>query len=423
MIEIKQDEYIIEEGYIKNLLTNFSKTTGMYVSAVDTKGKSLIDIKVDMCEFCKSLQINDKRIQKCEKSYAKANKEAIKWKEPYFFRCHAGLFMWAMPLIINNKNIGSVICGQVLLMKPNEYVLKEIRKYNTDVEEYDLIEKHIFDMKVMQAKTCQAAADMLYLALNSIIQSNKEIEEENTSRFWIKKIRSEIEDRKKHKDKESVSYDSYIRKERNLLQYLRMGDEVKTREKLASIFSQMYLLSKGNVDEVKMRCSEFATLSSRSLIEGGLDSYLSLQNLEEFKDTIGNIDEAEEVFAKLSENLLKQLDYILVLSDDKHISMLKQARRFILDNYDKDIRIEDIANEVMISSSRLSHLFREKLNYTVVDYITRVRVEKSIELMRKRELSIADISALVGFNSTSHFSKVFKKHIGITPLTYRNKFL
>jgi len=52
-----------------------------------------------------------------------------------------------------------------------------------------------------------------------------------------------------------------------------------------------------------------------------------------------------------------------------------------------------------------------------------VRVEESIELMKDRGRSIQDISHCVGFSSASHFTKVFKKYIGVTPIHYRNKFL
>ena len=83
----------------------------------------------------------------------------------------------------------------------------------------------------------------------------------------------------------------------------------------------------------------------------------------------------------------------------------------------------DIANSIYISQYYLSHLFKQNLNMTINEYITRVRIEKSIELMKKREFSINDIMKMVGFNSQSHFTKTFKKLMGSTPASYRNRFL
>ena len=57
------------------------------------------------------------------------------------------------------------------------------------------------------------------------------------------------------------------------------------------------------------------------------------------------------------------------------------------------------------------------------DYITRVRVENSVRLMEKRELTLREIAAHCGFKSPGYFSKVFKKYLGVTPREYRNRFI
>ena len=54
----------------------------------------------------------------------KACKEAFKWDEPYFFRCHGGLVMWAAPLQIEQTRVGAIVCGQVLLWKADRLFFK-----------------------------------------------------------------------------------------------------------------------------------------------------------------------------------------------------------------------------------------------------------------------------------------------------------
>ena len=63
------------------------------------------------------------------------------------------------------------------------------------------------------------------------------------------------------------------------------------------------------------------------------------------------------------------------------------------------------------------------MNMTINDYLLRVRVEKSIELMKSRAWNIGEISRKCGFASQSHYTKVFRKFIGLTPGQYRNKLL
>ncbi|MGL5313887.1 MAG: helix-turn-helix transcriptional regulator, partial [Peptostreptococcaceae bacterium] len=212
-------------------------------------------------------------------------------------------------------------------------------------------------------------------------------------------------------------------KEKSLLQYIRMGDKKKIVKILPGIFIDINLLSKGNEKIVRLRCLELLSLISRALIEGGLDSQIAISRMENFNDIIYETTDTESLFTEIYNIIIELVECIFILGEDRHVSLLKNAREFISSNYDQDIRVEDVAEHVLISASYLSHLFRDKLNYTVNDYLTRVRVEQSIELMKKRDLNVQEISKKVGFNSSSHFTKVFKKYIGVTPVHYKNKFL
>ena len=85
--------------------------------------------------------------------------------------------------------------------------------------------------------------------------------------------------------------------------------------------------------------------------------------------------------------------------------------------------MEEIAQSVSLSSSYLSVLFKEKMHMTIHDYLIRVRIENSIELLNRRDLSIKQVMQLCGFESQSYYNKVFKKMIGVTPGVYRNQLL
>ncbi|MGL5315802.1 MAG: helix-turn-helix transcriptional regulator, partial [Peptostreptococcaceae bacterium] len=175
--------------------------------------------------------------------------------------------------------------------------------------------------------------------------------------------------------------------------------------------------------KIKKRAMELVSLISRAIVEGGLDVDISILKLDYFYENIEVFKSSEEIFFELNKYILELVENVFILSKDNHISLLKEARDYISKNYKEDIRVEDVARSVLISSSYLSHLFKNKLNCTVNDYITRVRIEKSIELMNKRELSVQVISIQVGFKSQSYFTKIFKKYMGVTPICYRNKFM
>lgn len=415
----------LNESYVSDMLGDFSKSTGLYIEAVDKDGNTLIKAtKIEKSEFCKYIRSNSECKKKCKQSYKKACTEAFKWKEPYFFRCHAGLVMWCVPIIINNENIGSIICGQVLLWKPDEFTYEEMRQFNKDIGDFDKVKEKIDKLNVISADKTQAVANMLSTVVNYIVNINSDyISEQQNLNEWKNKIRLEIELRKKDNPNIYSSYEAYLRKEKRLLQYMRIGEKDKAINLLPSLFTNISFLSNHNLKDVKIRCIELLSLISRALIEGGLDSQLAISKLEKYYEKINLANDIDIMFIDIETIVVELVDLIFILGKDRHTGLLRKARQYIVENYSKHILIEDVAEHVLISASYLSNLFKTKLNCTVNEYITRVRVEESIELMKDRGRSIQDISHCVGFSSASHFTKVFKKYIGVTPIHYRNKFL
>ena len=414
----------LDQEYMEKLLTNFSKATGLFIEAVDVYGKTFFTPKdIHMCEFCSYIRSNEEAIKKCEQSYRKACQEAFKWKTTYFFRCHAGLVMWSVPIIADNQNIGCIICGQVLLWKADEFFLDELKESTQDMFDFEIISEKVKKLEIISAEKCQSAAEMLLLVVNYLMRTNNNIFLEQRNRqYWRNQIVKEIEERKKGNKDKTFDYDTYFKRERKLLQYIRVGNKDKIIDFLPIIFTDIEILSEYNAEKIRLRSSELVVSISRAIVEGGLDSKLSIDKAEEFYKKVDTCKSSEDIFLYLNNFILELVDDIFILTQNKQVSLLKEARGFISDNYDRNITVEDVADSVCLSSSYLSHLFREKLNCTVNNYITRVRIEKSIELMSMRELSIQEISEKVGFNSQSYFTKIFKKYIGVTPVIYRNKF-
>jgi two-component system response regulator YesN len=65
--------------------------------------------------------------------------------------------------------------------------------------------------------------------------------------------------------------------------------------------------------------------------------------------------------------------------------------------------------------------FKNQTGETVLDYVTRIRIEKARELLLKTDLKIYDISIKVGYTDTKYFSKLFKKHYGEVPSKFKER--
>ena len=98
---------------------------------------------------------------------------------------------------------------------------------------------------------------------------------------------------------------------------------------------------------------------------------------------------------------------------------LKAAIAYINDNLDRQISLVEIAAIVKLSPHYFATLFKQSTGIAPHQYLTQCRIEKAKQYLAKPHLSIVQVSELVGFQSQSHFAKVFRHHVGITPKLYQ----
>ncbi|MNR36086.1 HTH-type transcriptional regulator YesS [compost metagenome] len=88
------------------------------------------------------------------------------------------------------------------------------------------------------------------------------------------------------------------------------------------------------------------------------------------------------------------------------------------ENYHFDLSLDQCAQICGLSPQYLSKLFKKKKDVSFIEYLTKVRIEKSIELLRTTDLSVSDVAERVGYQM-KNFIRVFKKHMGVTPGQFR----
>ena len=94
-------------------------------------------------------------------------------------------------------------------------------------------------------------------------------------------------------------------------------------------------------------------------------------------------------------------------------------RRYIREHIHEELGRNELANLVYLNPDYLSHVFREKVGMSLVDFITAERMKKAKELLSTTDLSIRDIALAVGYSNISYFSRQFKRSQGKTPLEFR----
>jgi AraC-like DNA-binding protein/mannose-6-phosphate isomerase-like protein (cupin superfamily) len=147
------------------------------------------------------------------------------------------------------------------------------------------------------------------------------------------------------------------------------------------------------------------------------------QILSEFDD--GGCKTSNENFVVIN-LLIQQLFLAFARSyfeDHKSNGLLyvRKVNLFIANNYQSDIKIEDIAKAVGVNSTHLQKFYKQHTQKTISGYLSRYRIAKSKVLMYNTNFTLIDIAIEVGFNSRQVFFDNFKRVTGQTPNEYRKK--
>jgi len=92
-----------------------------------------------------------------------------------------------------------------------------------------------------------------------------------------------------------------------------------------------------------------------------------------------------------------------------------QAIKIIVNNFMNDISLDYVAEQLQVTNSYLSRIFKEDLDIGIVDFINQTRIMKAKELITSGDESITNIAKSVGFQDPKYFSRVFKKLSGVAP--------
>lgn len=160
------------------------------------------------------------------------------------------------------------------------------------------------------------------------------------------------------------------------------------------------------------------------------DFFVTLEMRRVIDDMINCKQEGElkrmHTEAHILELLMYQLEQLggrgqeqeIIRGDD--ILKLEEARDILKQRYTVPPTQKDLSREVGINEFKLRRGFKEYFGITVYDFITRLRMEKAKDLLLIDQMSISEVSAVVGFSHQNNFSIAFKKYFGLPPSELKN---
>jgi len=103
--------------------------------------------------------------------------------------------------------------------------------------------------------------------------------------------------------------------------------------------------------------------------------------------------------------------------------IITRAKEFIKHNQTEDISLGQVAKAVNTSTFYFCKMFKKVTGINFTDYVSRQRIESAKNLLLNPNLRVSEIAYEVGFQSLTHFNRVFKKIIGQSPTEYRSQLM
>lgn len=174
------------------------------------------------------------------------------------------------------------------------------------------------------------------------------------------------------------------------------------------------LLQTGNKIPSYNDLNESDTLKMNQLCRTLFNEYQS-SNIGKYSVIRAKVIEALVIYARSHSATL------LTYPNNLNAKMKKswEIIQFVHTNYLNELTQDELCKKIDVSSAYISRLFKKLLNIHFQDYIHILRVRRASSLLLTTEMSILDISVDSGFESFRTFSRVFKKHTGMSPRVFR----
>ncbi|QWU45662.1 helix-turn-helix domain-containing protein [Bacillus sp. NP247] len=329
---------------------------------------------------------------------------------------------FSINLRLNDPLSGNIIVGPVLYSRLSETSIKGIvndLQLKTDKEEM-----------IHYYQSLPVLSNLQFLNISMVLyymlyQQKLDIADILQKNILLKKDDFEIEKPDIHISEQRQSTLTHIDPlvERKIFECIKEGkkdDLIKNLRQLPESGDLGVLSKTSHLRSQKNSAIAAITLATRSAIDGGLFpeiaytlSDLLIQKLEEIK-------KSEAISPFLENALLEFSERVNNGKMQKHSKPINICQNYIFTHLYEDITLSHLAEIVVLNPSYLSSLFKKEVGISLGEYIQLAKIDESKSSMTYTKHSISEISTLLNFHDQSHFTKVFKKHTGISPRQFKN---
>ena len=201
---------------------------------------------------------------------------------------------------------------------------------------------------------------------------------------------------------------------------LKAGQKEKSMEMLDDMLTESVYSRSNTIERIRLEAFDILLTCQRVLYELNLHTGGIWENNTQPYEDISRIDNLPELKEYLKQRITAVIDKINLSNERKANRKIAEIKEYIVQNiHQADLSLSGIAKEFYISPSHLSRLFKQETNQTIVEYITKIRIEKAVRLLKDTDLKVYQVGEKVGIADPHYFSIIFKKNTGSSVNDFR----
>ncbi len=396
----------------------YSPAFGVNVAVLTADGSPAVCFGAP-CQYCLLFQQHMGEYCSCQSVHSQAGHFAANFGDCYFYFCSAGMVHFAVALAENGHCVGSVSVGPLKLEWSDEAVVDSVcQKYNLTAQDKPALLTALNDVPLFEPKKVHFMGKLLFNMIYQLLENEDKLalQQKGEAARQQAQIGKSIKDVSQEVNLVSLQ----LAQERKLTDCLIRGDIEGAQQQLNDVIGRLYFSLGNNQELIKIRMAELMGLLSRVAIQTGSDPAAVHSMVDEFQRSMVGSDDLAAMSQALAQVLRRFIDLARSSTSE---GLIEMSRGYIERNLHTRVTMEDAARYVALSPAYFSRLFKEKTGKTFSLYVNERRIEQAKRLLRKSELSLAEIAQQLGFENQQYFSRVFKKYTGSTPGQYRTEGL
>ena len=210
--------------------------------------------------------------------------------------------------------------------------------------------------------------------------------------------------------------------ERDIFSSLSRGDAASVREKANLFFSWMVRHDPDDLDSMRLKVLELVLRSEREAFKAGSVNY-AFDYRKDYLTQVNALTDSSRIRDWFLDNMTSIAGAIHNQAEEKDESTVTRACKYIQENFRRELSLDDVSKEVNVSPYYFSKLFKEEVGENFIDYLTALRISNAKELLMRPVLSVREAGLQSGYADPNYFSRIFKKHTGMTPREWREQNL